>query len=223
MKHSHPPSINRVHSLWCMQQYGFKSVVYDFKSVVWGWRGYYAETFPVLWYRGQARERRRLMAAISLQRCGLLPGGGGGGAGMGEAHPLNWRMVRMATVLYGHTAVEVRRKMWRVVHGVWRRGGLEGRADVGAREYMWGSLMWCLSCFPWSSWKINCKKILHFFKYCAVNSPPLVDNPRVCVCVEAFFPGGWGWGGFLCLSFCMCPHMDYGGRFVMLRRPPSWH
>ncbi|CAM9675842.1 unnamed protein product, partial [Ectocarpus sp. 12 AP-2014] len=52
--------------------------------------------------RGQARERRRLMAAISLNRCGLLPGGGGGGAGMEEAHPLNWRLVRTARLLYGH-------------------------------------------------------------------------------------------------------------------------
>lgn len=48
------------------------------------------------------------MAAISLQRCGLLPGGGGGGAGMGEAHPLNWRLVRTASLLYGHTPLEVR-------------------------------------------------------------------------------------------------------------------
>ncbi|CAM9925020.1 unnamed protein product [Ectocarpus fasciculatus] len=56
--------------------------------------------------RGQARERRRLMAAISLNRCGLLPGGGGGGAGMEEAHPLNWRLVRTARLLYGHPTLE---------------------------------------------------------------------------------------------------------------------
>lgn len=47
------------------------------------------------------------MAAISLNRCGLLPGGGGGGAGMEEAHPLNWRLVRMAALLYGNTPLEV--------------------------------------------------------------------------------------------------------------------
>ncbi|CAM9579113.1 unnamed protein product, partial [Laminaria digitata] len=56
--------------------------------------------------RGEARERRRLMAAISLNRCGLLPGGGGGGAGMEEAHPLNWRLVRSAAKLYGNTPLE---------------------------------------------------------------------------------------------------------------------
>lgn len=47
------------------------------------------------------------MAAISLNRCGLLPGGGGGGAGMEEAHPLNWRLLRMAALLCGNTALEV--------------------------------------------------------------------------------------------------------------------
>lgn len=47
------------------------------------------------------------MAAISLNRCGLLPGGGGGGAGMEEAHPLNWRLVRTAALLYGNAPLEV--------------------------------------------------------------------------------------------------------------------
>lgn len=57
--------------------------------------------------RGEARSRRLLMAAVSLRRCGLIPGGGGGGAGMGEAHPLNWRLVRTAIQLYGNTPLEV--------------------------------------------------------------------------------------------------------------------
>lgn len=69
--------------------------------------------------RGEARERRRLMAAISLNRCGLLPGGGGGGAGMEEAHPLNWRLVKSAALLYGNTPLEVGGCGW--VVGWWVR------------------------------------------------------------------------------------------------------